>query len=386
MTSRSTYFLLGVILALSGCAAKQRPATNWRLSGTLLLPPLPPQGQSVLLRNARSVKKADPACNIAGREIQLSWRGRTAQVAIGRDVTAPAADVVMKGGPAPLVGTPVRDLDWWPRFTQDLERRAQSGCLAAREAKNLSARIIENLAMPSSVAYQLRYGNFLWTGYLDVEPAFVLSSVAPLLKPGVANYRTPDDVVGYETVYYAVEPRGDGGVKVALQSVERNMGGTIAQARRPATEVIALPDSARYVRYYFRMWSVAGNRKIALLATPTPALLGAVSGKFEADPEGFCKSVKPSEATCISVPSQMMIAPELRVSVNGKPTYIMAGGALGHALRASGISDQKRVVAEILPRLQVLRPYGGMMLPVEFDHASGDILGLIPIGGEEIRW
>ncbi|MDP2999003.1 MAG: hypothetical protein Q8N47_16055 [Bryobacterales bacterium] len=141
MTFRSKCLLLGAVLALSGCAAKQRPATNWRLGGSLLLPPLPPQGRSVLLRNARSVKKADTACDIAGREIQLSWRGRTAQVAISRDVTGPAAAVVLKGGPAPLVGTPVRDLGWWPRFRQDLDRRAQSGCLAAREAKNLSARI-----------------------------------------------------------------------------------------------------------------------------------------------------------------------------------------------------------------------------------------------------
>ena len=348
--------MLGAVLVLFGCAAKQRPVTNWRLSGSgqghLLLPPLPPQGQSVLLRNARTVKKTDPACNIAGREIQLTWRGRTAQVAISRDAVGPAADVVLKGGPAPLVGTPLRDLGWWPRFTQDLEHRARTGCRAARDAKNLSARIVENLAMPSSVAWQLRYGNFLSTGYIDVEPVFVLSSVAPLLKSGVANYRTPEDVVGYETVYYEVEPRGDGGVKIAL------------------------PDSARYVRYYFRMWSVAGDRKIALLATPAPALLSAVSGKFEGDPEGFCKSAKPSEAACISVPSQMMIAPELRVRVNGKPTYIMAGGSLGQALRAAGIKDQKRVIAEILPRLQVLRPCGGRMLPVEFDRSSGD----------EIRW
>jgi hypothetical protein len=119
--------------------------------------------------------------------------------------------------------------------------------------------------------------------------------------------------------------------------------------------------------------------------TAAPALLSAASGKFEAHPEGFCKSVKPSAATCISVPSQMTIAPELRLRVNGKPTYILAGGSLGRALRAPGIKDRKRVIAEILPRLQVLRPYGGMTLPVEFDRSRGDILGLIPIGGGEIR-
>jgi hypothetical protein len=146
--------MLGAVLILSGCAARQRPATNWRLNGSLLLPPLPPQGQSVLLRNARTVRKADAACNIAGREIQLTWRGRTARVAIGRDAAGLAADVVLTGGPAPLVGTPLRDLNWWPQFTQDLERRARTGCLAARDARSLSARIIENLAMPSPVAWQ----------------------------------------------------------------------------------------------------------------------------------------------------------------------------------------------------------------------------------------
>ncbi len=331
------------------------------------------------------MNNSDPACDVVGREIQLTWRGRTARVTLSGDSVGPAADVALTGGPVGAAGTPVRDLSWWARFSEDLAQREKNGCLAARDAKGIAGRIVENVAMPSGLAYQLRYGNFLMTGYLDLEPEFVLSSVAPLLKPGVTRFSGAEDVAGYETVYYDVKRRGDGGLRIVLRSVERNLGGTVSKARHPATDVIRLPESARYIRYYFRMWNVSGDRKIALLATARPDLLGPMSVKFETDPEGFCKLVKPSEATCLSVPTQMMITPELRVLVNGKPAYILAGGTLGHALRAAGLKDQKRI-AEILPTLRVLRPYGGAMLPVEFDRARNDILSLVPIGGEEIRW
>ncbi|MBI4877627.1 MAG: hypothetical protein HY822_23595 [Acidobacteria bacterium] len=348
----------------------------------MLLPPLPPRGQAVVLRGARTVTKAGRACDLAGSEIQLTWRGRTARVTLSPDVVAPAADVKVIGGPGTLTGTPLRDLSWWQRFQEDLDRTAKAGCLTERDLKSLAGRIVENVAMPSNLAWQLRYGNFVLTGYLDLTPEFALSTVAPLLKPGVAVYRGLDDIAGYETAWYDVKRRGEGGVRIALRGVEQNRGGIVTRARRPVTEVISLPDSARYARYYFRMWSVSGDRRIALLATPRPDLLGAAARKFEADPEGFCQTVRPAEASCISVPARMAITPELRVFVNGKAVHIMAGGSVGHALRAAGVKDQKALA----PRLQVLRPWGGQLLPVEFDRTRGDILGLVPIGGEQIRW
>ena len=351
----------------------------------MLIPPAPPRGRSLNLRNARSVNKSDPACGIAGREIELTWRGRTARVALDRDAVGPAAGVNLAGGPISAAATPVRDLAWWTRFGEELAQREKNGCIAAGDSKRISGRIVENVAMPSGLAYQLRYGNFLMTGYLDLEPEFVLSAVAPLLKPGVTKFGGAEDVAGYETVRYDLKRRGDGGLRIVLRSVEHNMAGKVSVARHPATDVIRLPESAHFIRYYFRMWNVSGDRKIALLATARPDLLDPMSVKFEADPEGFCKSVKAAEAACLSVPTQMMIVPELRVLVNGKPVYILAGGTLGHALRAAGIKDPKKV-AEIRPALRVLRPYGGVMTPVEFDRAHGDILSLVPIGGEDIRW
>lgn len=371
---------------LSGCAARQRPVTNWVLrtgqGGQVLVPPSLPRGQSVVLRNARSVRKGGPACNLSGDDVQLTWRGRTARVALSQAAVGASTDVTLSGGPTQVVGTPLRDLSWWPRFTDELYGRVKAGCLAEGEVRRLAARVIENVAMPSNVAYQLRYGNYMMTGYVDVEPEYALSSVAPLLKPGVATYRTPDDIAGYETIYYDVANRRGGGVKISVRSVEQNIQGTVTQVRRPATEVLRLPDSARYARYYFRMWSLAGDRKLAVLATSSPDRLTPMSRRFEADPENFCKSVKPSEATCVTVPTYMMIVPELKVSLNGKPAYLLVGGTIGNLLRTAGVKDQK----EVLSRIQVLRPYDGLPLPVEFDRSNAGIFSFTPIGGEQIRW
>jgi hypothetical protein len=384
MTSR--YPILIAALLLAGCAARQRPATNWVLrtgdGGQVLVPPSLPQGQSVVLRNARSVRRGGPACNLSGGDVQLTWRGRTARVALSQAAVAPSSDVTVSGGPVKVVGTLLRDLDWWPRFTDELYARVKAGCLTEGDVKSVTARVIENVAMPSNVAYQLRYGNYMLTGYVDVEPEFALSSVAPLLKPGVKAYRTPDDIAGYETIYYDVTRRAGGGVKISVRSVERNIQRKVTQVRRPATEVIKLPDSARYARYYFRMWNVKGDRKLAILATSSPDRLTPMSKRFEADPEGFCKSVKPSEATCITVPGHMMIVPELKVSLNGKPAYLLVGGTIGNLLRTARVKDPK----EILSRIQVLRPYDGLPLPVEFDRSNPGILGFTPIGGEQISW
>jgi hypothetical protein len=328
------------------------------------------------------VRQGGPACNLGGENVQLTWRGRTARVALSQAAVGASTDVTVSAGPVTVVGTPLRDLSWWPRFTDELHARVKAGCLAEGDVTRLAARIIENVAMPSNVAYQLRYGNYMLTGYVDVEPEFALSSVAPLLKPGVAKYRTPEDIAGYETIYYDVTNRGGGGVKISVRSVEQNIQRTVTQVRRPATEVIKLPDSARYARYYFRMWNLTGDRKLAILATSSPDRLTPMSRKFEADPEGFCKSVKPSEATCVTVPTHMMIVPELKVSLNGKPAYLLVGGTIGNLLRTAKVKDPK----EVLSRIQVRRPYDGLPLPVEFDRSNAGIFSFTPIGGEQISW
>jgi hypothetical protein len=374
MLSKSPTLIVTVIaFALAGCAARQKPATNWQLrpvgEGHMLVPPLPLKGRLVRLDKARSIRNASPACNVAISEVQLSWRGATAQVAVSPEAIGPLGKVIVTGGKGPLVGEPLRDLAWWTRFGKELEQREQSGCLAQGEAERLMRRIVENLALPSSLAYELRYGSHLMMGYLDLESQFSLKSVAPLGD-------------GFETVNYDLKP-DRGGVKLVLRSVEHNIGGKLSNPKRASAQLVALPDSARYVRYFFRTWKIAGDRKIALLAASRPELLDPLTKQFEADPESFCRSLKAAQASCIAIPADTILTPEMMVRANGKAApYVLGRGTVGSVLHSAGVRQPQDVVHSLVVR----RPYGGQMLPVEFDRARGDILSLVLIGGEELRW
>ena len=362
-----------IALLLAGCAVRQKAVTNWQLrpagEGHILVPPLPPKGRFVRLDKARSIRNASPACNVTIPEVRLSWNGTTAQVDVSPAAIGPLGKVIVTGGKGPLVGEPLRDLAWWARFSKELEQREQTGCLASGEGERLARRIVENLALPSSLAYELRYGSHLMLGYLDLESQFSLRSVAPLGD-------------GFETVHYDLKP-DRGGIKIVLRSVEHNFKGKLSNPRRASAPLLALPDSARYVRYFFRTWKIAGDRKIALLATARPELLDPLTKQFEADPESFCKSVKAAQASCIAIPTDTILTPEMMVRANGKAApYVLGRGTVGNVLHSAGVRQPQDIVQSLV----VLRPYGLRMLPVEFDRSRSDILSLVLAGGEELRW
>ena len=386
MHSQLAALIIACVIVLSSCAVRHRPVTNWKLQPSgqahVLVPPKPPTGRAIELVNARSVRKGGPECGIDSRQVKLGWRGRTAKVVIEPGVVAPQGLVDPAGGPMRLSGTPVRDQSWWSEFLGELSKREAGRCLGAGEAELLSKRIIENVAMPSSQAFDLRYGNFPLTGYLDLEPSFALKYVSPILRPGVEKYSNLADVAGYETAYYHVDAQRGGGAKLRLRSVEHNIGRKTVSVAEPVTMRIALPESARFVRYFFREWRIAGDRKIALLATSRKDTLYSMTRRFTADPEGFCGSVSPSEAACVPIPRDTVLTPETAFRMNGKSVSVIIGGAIGDAARAAGLRKQE----EILPNLKVSRPYEGMLLPVEFDRKQSSVLRLVLIGGEDVRW
>jgi hypothetical protein len=182
-------------------------------------------------------------------------------------------------------------------------------------------------------------------------------------------------------VNYDLKP-DRGGVRLSLRSAEQVRGGTTARVRRPATEAITLPDSARFLRFFFRMWQVSGDRRIALLAVSRKELLEPLTQQFEADPERMCGSLGPQNGGCIALPKEMALNPELKVLANGQTVYVPIGGTLFGVLRSQGV----RQFEGVLPRLTVRRPWEGRLLPVEFDRSRADILSLVLIGGEDIRW
>jgi len=369
---KNAAFLL-TLLAM-GCATPK--VAEWRLEGSgrtlrLVPPGAKPGATAMELQRARA-KKAGKGCNLAGPPVKLAWKGRTAQIALSDASVLSGGMVTLEGGPARVQGEILADLGWFDQFKSDLGQMERRGCLRSGEANPLAQRVIENLSVPSGMGYRLRYGDYARTGWIDLEPQFRLRTVTPVRVNGA--------IEGYEEAWYDLLPRPGGGLAVQLALVEVNRKGTITKSEHPAVELLSLPESGRYLRMYFRSWTVAGDRKIALLAGPSVEERARGGAEFEKDPEGFCS--RPGSITCVAVPREMVLSAELRVATNHGTVAVPVGGSVGDALRVAGVRDY----AAAVKTLEMWRPFEGKPLPVRFDRSQNAILGIALMGGEELRW
>ena len=382
--------LICTVLCLAGCAA--RPAGAWRLRplerGHLLIPPLPPRTtnpelQVLVLKNARQPHGSAAACGVVSPEIRLDWRGRTAVVQVSSKALEPPQEVVLVG-PHTLRGSVALDLRWFAAFQEKLkELEGNHRCMASGEAGLLAGHIVERLTVPSSLAYELRYGNYVMTGYLDLEPQFRLKTVAPFRTPGVKTVGRVEDMHGWETAWFELERRSDGGLRVRLRRAEVTIGGKVSRRAQASTATaLSVPAEARYLRMFFRSWSVSQDRRLALLATPEPGQLDVATQRFEANPEGFCRAPEPAGTFCVTIPTDTALSAELKAQANGRIQTVPVRGSLWDLLKESGVQNPRSVLGS----LKVKRPYEGTLAPVEFDRSRPDILGLILIGGEEVSW
>jgi hypothetical protein len=276
----------------------------------------------------------------------------------------------------PLSSQTVLTSNWFEEILRpNLKRQVSAGCLTAAELAVLDRRLIDHLTLPSGALYRLRFGEFALNGYMDITDEFRLRAVEPIRERGV--------VTGYLTSFYLLDRAPDGGVLVTAGDSEANVQAKLTVGKAADSELLHLPAGATWLRFFFRSWSRTEDRRIALIAAPNSAERERASKEFEANPEGYCTGVaKQRGVACVSVPMDMVVGPELRVSANGNDAFVPVGGTLGEALRGAGLRDGRAA----LGTLEVRRPYEGKLAPVEFDRTRTEILGLVLIGGEQITW
>ncbi|QOY85840.1 hypothetical protein [Paludibaculum fermentans] len=372
---------MGVLL-LAGCAARQPGAKSWRLVGagrTLTLNPPRPPGPDFTLTNARSSRKNAPACRLETRDVSFRWKGRNARVHALPDslVATPGSLVAADNskGPQGLSSETVLARNWFREdFLPNLASQQSAGCLAPIEIPGLAQRVIDNLAIPTATAYRLRYGEFAMNGYIDVDAKFRLTGVEPI--------RTNGQVTGYRTSFYLLKPAARGGVEVSAGASESNTAGTITAGTAVDSELLHLPADATYLRLFFRSWSIQSDRRIAVLAAGSQGALESATAEFNENPEAFCAGAAARGVSCVGVPKDTVIGPELLVQTNNRSLYVPVGGSLGDLLRAAGIRDPKTV----LPTLKISKPYDGKLVPVDLNQAGDGILMFVFTGGEQVSW
>ena len=85
----------------------------------------------------------------------------------------------------------------------------------------------------------------------------------------------------------------------------------------------------------------------------------------------------------MAIPRHVAVNPYLAVTVNGQEVRLEVRSSVRSAIRSGGGPQRAE---EVLAKLQVLKPYGGKMIAVDFDHANPAILDLTLLGGESIFW
>jgi hypothetical protein len=354
--------LFCVLLTMVGCGERRA----WHFDGKLLTPPRPAAADgSFRLKHARA---GGMACRLEQPGIRLELRGRTASVRADAGALAPRPGVMLTGiggGARPsLAGDVVAPVDWFRATLRPwLAAQESTGCLRTGESEPLAARIIDQMTLPPATAYRLRYGEYILDGFLDLSSRFRLKLVEPIREKGVA--------VGYQTFDYPLVAAPDGGVRVTVGGAEFNRAGQVTRGVARDRALLHLPAEATRLRYFFRSWSISQDRRIALIAAPSVGALDEATRAFEANPELWC-----AQHSCVDVPKDAVIGPEIQVTANGAPAWVPVGGTLGELLKWS--QDMKSV--------RVLRPYEGRLVPVEFDPADRGILSLVLIGGEQITW
>jgi hypothetical protein len=222
---------------------------------------------------------------------------------------------------------------------------------------------------------------------IQVVSPIVRDAAAPILAVTTAtetatgldlSVRTTDNLIGYETALYAVQPKTAGpGYSITALSADRHFDREIEHGTQPATNYFDFPPDAAF----FRLFVKSGQTDFTalVLAAATRADLDSGSALLDA---GSSSCDKLPTARCIAIPRRVAINAVMAVSLNGAETLIRWGANLAEALRGAGVRQPETT----LPTLSVSRIYTGRLTPIDFDRKDPAILRLPLKGGEIIAW
>jgi hypothetical protein len=361
--------LLAIIT--TGCAVRRTYRLVKQNAGSVLIPPgvsRPDVGQRTFTAD---IAPGRGSCTPAEGAVAIQSRHGRVRVIVSRD---------------PLLKQPA---GWLAAWTAQAESQ---GCIAAGEGLKLGTRIVESLPLDPRAAWRLLRADDRQTGYVDLGPETRLQVVSPILREesppdapildatnltGEGNrltltLKSTPNLVGYETAWYALQPKaGQIGFAIVPLSAEKHIQGKVEPAAAPATNYLKFGPQAAYYRLFYK--ADQGEVVEVVLAAPTRAELDRQAQAFNSGP-ALCAQV-PSQA-CVVIPKRVALNPFLVVTVNGSETMVPVGSTVRAAIH----------LERVPPDFKVYKLYDGKPVPVKFDRASPEILGLVLSGGERISW
>jgi hypothetical protein len=374
--------LCAPLLAASGCAVRQ-PLT-YRLApqgnARVLVPP--GVGTAEVSHGGFTMKLAKRSpCTPAGDAISVERRGSKLRVSVARDA-------LLQQPPG-----------WLRRWAAEIENE---GCMAPGMGLDFAARVLESVPLDPAAAYRLLHADYIGQGYVELGPENRLQAMAPIMKAGTSpdavvmeiasvtgndralyvDIRASDEPVGVEISWYTLRPKTDGpGTTIVPLSAERRIDGATAAAAAPLRNYFQFAPEIGFYRLIYKA-DVTGKGSL------TEIVVGA-SDRNELDRrtrrvlDDFNTCQVSDVSLCAVIPRHVAVNSVLAVTVNGRETRVGIRGTVRGAIRQAGGPQR---IEDVLPRLSVLKPYGGKLAEVEFDRASSAILDMTLLGGESISW
>ena len=348
-------------------------STSWRLSNNILTPP----GVSKPTLTQRTVISAAAGKPVCPQGVRTRPTG--VQIKVTRD------------------GLANHPPGWLTAWTEDLEAQ---GCIVPGEAFRLATRIAQSLPLEPNAGFQLLYPRD--SNLVEIDPGVRLQIMTPIVKEGAApdaplieatttvsgspdtgiavniNGRFTDNVLGYETTWYSVQPKNRlPGVTVAPTSTERHIGGTTDNPAQPIRNYFQSLNEASFYGLFYK----GGQTEFTALIVGgvTKADLDRRTKILEAD-TASCELLK--NEMCVVIPKRAAVNPMVLVTLNGREKLLNWGATVNVALNSGGV----RQPSSVLPQLSISKPYGDGMAPLQFDHSDSAVLNLILMGGESISW
>jgi hypothetical protein len=373
-------------VCLLGC---QQAQMTYLLRGEgpdpILFPPAKGTGSSqsapssIAIKEARSNVPEHIDCDISTDLISLRWQGTTANVSFRSQpfftVSSDQSDTQIDHG---MYIDPIRAIE---KFHADLADRQSRGCLREHESELLRRAIVESLPLPPAIAYYVQLGSFDTTGYFDLTPDFRMQITSPIYPVNTAQ--SPENLLGYETANYSFLADGpDDRICIRLTSAIEVLGDGVPVEKQTLRNELPFSKSAGYFRLLFMTYETSSKRitRAILLSAPSKDQLSPTVIHRQVSPDNFCASVSTADVSCTTFPENFGVSPELRVRINRKDSYVRIGAMVQEVLGRKGPKARA-------PRsLRIFRPFQGRLIPIKFDHSSGDILRLVLLPGDEVMF
>lgn len=350
MVSLGTRHVVPLLLVAAGCAV--RPPATWRLAGAVLTPP-DVANASVAQRTFTSQRAA--AHGVCPRDEAVNVEAHKGRLKV--TVNRAALEKQPKGWLA----------DW-------AAQAETAQCVGSGQGEVLAERVLEAVPLATGTGFRLMHSDDIRAGFVDLGPNNRLQVISLTVRPGtsenapggdIASVTGTDrslqvtmtgtpDVIGHETFWYAFQPRPGGGARLVEP--------------RPAP-----------LKSYFAFGPEIGFYRMFYKSDQTMVLVGARSR--DRLPRDLDACGKPDGPVCITPPRRVGVNPYLTVMVNGAAITAPLAATVRNVIQAAKARPEN-----VLPTLNITKPYAGKQVAVEFDRARQDVLSLVLTGNEEIRW